>query len=81
MTYILIISQVEVNPQNVSITKCLALDFPLSSTITSFFCFDNMSSVVDSTGEIFNNNLQALVFTTVGSQIALMSVISVHNIH
>jgi len=79
MTYILIISQVWVDPQNISITKYLVSDFLLDSIITSLFCFDNMSSVVDSTGEIFNNNLQALVPTTVGSQVVLMSVISVYN--
>ena len=81
MTYILIISQVWVDPQNVSITKYLVSDFLLDSIITSLFCFDNISSVVNSTDEIFNNNLWALVPTTVGSQVALMSVISVCNTH
>jgi len=40
-----------------------------------------MSSVVDGAGEIFNNNSRALAPAAVGSQVALMSVISVRNTH
>jgi len=40
-----------------------------------------MSTVVDGAGEIFNNNSRALAPAAVGSQVALMSIVSVRNIH
>jgi len=38
-----------------------------------------MSTVVDGAGEILNNNSRALAPAAVGSQVALMSVVSVRN--
>ena len=64
---------------NININEQRCFIFHNTSDLTLFSCLDIMSTVVDGAGEIFNNNSRTLAPAAVGSQVALMSIVSVRN--